>query len=98
MYAEVKLQTPPPTPAREFIQKVAKAAQRSEHTVRMWLAKAQPIEPLAKKPIAQVLLNKQNVTDEEITLLFQTEICTGTWHNILFGVMYIAIYKSIKIK
>ena len=25
-------------------------------------------------------------------------ICTGTWHNILFGVMYIAIYKSIKIK
>ena len=51
MYAEVKLQTPPP----------------------MWLAKAQPIEPLAKKPIAQVLLNKQNVTDEEITLLFQTE-------------------------
>ena len=73
MYAEVKMQTPPPTPAREFIQKVAKAAQRSEHTVRMWLAKAQPIEPLAKKPIAQVLLNKQNVTDEEITLLFQTE-------------------------
>lgn len=72
MYAEAKAQTPPPTPAKEFVQKVAKAAKRSEHTVRMWLAKAQPIEPLAYKPVAQVLLDREDVTEEDIQKLFHT--------------------------
>lgn len=69
-YAEAKSQTPP---AKEFVQKVAKAAKRSEHTVRMWLAKAQPIEPLAYKPVAQVLLEREDVTEEDIKNLFHNE-------------------------
>ena len=55
---------------KEFVRKVSEAAQRSEHTVRMWLAQAQPIEPLAKKPIAQVLLGREDVTPEDINSLF----------------------------
>ena len=70
MYAEAKAAPPPPTEAKEFVRKVAVAAQRSEHTVRMWLAQAQPIEPLAKKPVAQVLLNREDVTPEDISNLF----------------------------
>ena len=70
MYAEAKACPPPPTEAKEFVRKVSEAAQRSEHTVRMWLAQAQPIEPLAKKPIAQVLLGREDVTPEDINSLF----------------------------
>ena len=44
-----------PTPASDFVTRVARATQRQENTVRMWLAGRQQPDALAKQVIAELL-------------------------------------------
>ena len=44
-----------PTPAADFVRRVAEATSRQENTVRMWLAGRQQPDALAKKVIADML-------------------------------------------
>lgn len=44
-----------PTPASDFVSRVAAATKRRENTVRMWLAGRQQPDELAKGIIAELL-------------------------------------------
>ena len=44
-----------PTPASDFISRVAEATMRKENTVRMWLAGRQQPDKLAVEKIAELL-------------------------------------------
>lgn len=44
-----------PTPASDFVTRVARATQRQENTVRMWIAGRQQPDALAKQVIAELL-------------------------------------------
>lgn len=44
-----------PTPAADFVARVAKATKRQQNTVRMWLAGRQRPDELARAKIAELL-------------------------------------------